>query len=152
MSASRIFRAMSQRYSTCHTLRRITCSVLYRPLWSSTQAWIYSVLGWVLSYFVKPVAALYQHTLFHETLTCRTPLQVPTPFYGTEQSNSARGQNALGNQIWKSVKAFTGTLCYVAPHYVIFSICRSSVQIFLSASSFVVNIRISCSSFSCSLN
>lgn len=36
--------------------------------------------------FVKTVAALYQYTLFHEKLTCRTPLPVRTPFYRTEES------------------------------------------------------------------
>jgi hypothetical protein len=53
MSVSRIFRAISQRYSTCHKLCRIPLSVLYRPLWSSNQAWIYCVLGGIWSYFCQ---------------------------------------------------------------------------------------------------
>jgi len=46
-------------------------------------------LGEYYHTFVKTVAALYQHTLFHETLTCRIPFPVRKPFYRTEQSNSA---------------------------------------------------------------
>ena len=46
-------------------------------------------LGEYYHTFVEIVSALYQHTLFHGTLTCRIPFPVRKPFYRTEQSNSA---------------------------------------------------------------
>jgi hypothetical protein len=46
-------------------------------------------LGEYYHTFVKTVAALDKHTLFHEILTRRTPFPVRKPFYRTEESNSA---------------------------------------------------------------
>jgi hypothetical protein len=89
MSASRIFRAIS------NGIQPATCYVEFRCQFCTgqsdppTKREFIVFLGESYHTFVKTVAALYQHTLFHEILTCRTPLPVRKPFYRTEESKPA---------------------------------------------------------------
>ena len=89
MSASRIFRAISNGIQPATRYVEFRCQFCTGHSDPQTKHEFIVFLGESYRTFVRTVAALYQHTLFHETLTCRTPLPVRTPFYRTEESNSA---------------------------------------------------------------